>query len=210
VSSTWSCIEGPSPASSAPKRATGAASTSCARLSSGQRQGRLGPRLALPYEALDRLWKEVLLNQFHDILPGSSIAWVYAEAESAHTRIAAELETIISGAAQSLTQPAIREEVATALWALNTSPRPRREVALVPAALARLAPSSSQALSDGRRAAFVRVPASGAAALAPSPSESADVDVAPVWVERSDDEGGLRLDNGLVSVRLGRTARSSR
>ena len=161
------------------------------------------PGLPYPYEALDRLWKEVLLNQFHDILPGSSIAWVYAEAESAHTRIAAELETIISGAAQSLTQPAIREEVATALWALNTSPRPRREVALVPAALARLAPSSSQALSDGRRAAFVRVPASGAAALAPSPSESADVDVAPVWVERSDDEGGLRLDNGLVSVRLG-------
>ena len=33
-----------------------------------------------PYEALDRIWKTVLLHQFHDILPGSSIAWVHREA----------------------------------------------------------------------------------------------------------------------------------
>jgi alpha-mannosidase len=29
-----------------------------------------------PYEQLDRIWKTVLLHQFHDILPGSSIAWL--------------------------------------------------------------------------------------------------------------------------------------
>ncbi|MDX2111857.1 MAG: alpha-mannosidase [Verrucomicrobiota bacterium] len=29
--------------------------------------------------ALDRAWKLLLLNQFHDILPGSSIAWVYQD-----------------------------------------------------------------------------------------------------------------------------------
>lgn len=29
---------------------------------------------------LDKAWKLVLLNQFHDILPGSSIAWVYDDA----------------------------------------------------------------------------------------------------------------------------------
>ena len=34
-----------------------------------------------PREELDRLWKTLLLNQFHDILPGSSIDWVYEEAE---------------------------------------------------------------------------------------------------------------------------------
>ena len=33
-----------------------------------------------PYEELDRIWKTVLLHQFHDILPGSSIAWVHREA----------------------------------------------------------------------------------------------------------------------------------
>jgi alpha-mannosidase len=30
---------------------------------------------------LEKAWKAVLLNQFHDILPGSSIDWVYEEAE---------------------------------------------------------------------------------------------------------------------------------
>ncbi|HYM97090.1 MAG TPA: alpha-mannosidase [Candidatus Sulfotelmatobacter sp.] len=34
-----------------------------------------------PYEQLEALWKTVPLNQFHDILPGSSIDWVYEEAE---------------------------------------------------------------------------------------------------------------------------------
>lgn len=43
----------------------------------------------MPYELsrADALWKELLLHQFHDILPGSSIARVYAEAEAAHERI---------------------------------------------------------------------------------------------------------------------------
>jgi alpha-mannosidase len=40
----------------------------------------------------DDLWREVLTLQFHDIIPGSSIAWVHAEAEEAHARIAGELE----------------------------------------------------------------------------------------------------------------------
>jgi alpha-mannosidase len=34
-----------------------------------------------PRAELDSAWKRLLLNQFHDILPGSSIDWVYAEAE---------------------------------------------------------------------------------------------------------------------------------
>ncbi len=39
---------------------------------------------AYPYAELDRIWKEVLTHQFHDILPGTSIAWVHREAEQAH------------------------------------------------------------------------------------------------------------------------------
>ncbi|MFJ3421855.1 alpha-mannosidase [Streptomyces sp. NPDC086082] len=52
-----------------------------------------------PYEDLDRIWKTVLLHQFHDILPGSSIAWVHREARETYARLAAELNDII-GAAQ--------------------------------------------------------------------------------------------------------------
>ncbi|KIZ16945.1 alpha-mannosidase [Streptomyces natalensis] len=55
-----------------------------------------------PYAALDRLWKTVLLHQFHDILPGSSIAWVHREAERTYAAVAAELEEIIGAALGAL------------------------------------------------------------------------------------------------------------
>ncbi len=46
---------------------------------------------------LDDLWRDVLTQQFHDILPGSSIAWVHADAEAVFERVAAELEERIAG-----------------------------------------------------------------------------------------------------------------
>ncbi|MCW1100236.1 glycosyl hydrolase-related protein [Streptomyces sp. RS2] len=55
-----------------------------------------------PYENLDRIWKTVLLHQFHDILPGSSIAWVHREARETYARIATELEGIINDAQRAL------------------------------------------------------------------------------------------------------------
>ena len=55
-----------------------------------------------PYDRLDRLWKKLLLQQFHDILPGSSIAWVHREAVADHASIAAELEEIIGIALDAL------------------------------------------------------------------------------------------------------------
>ncbi|GAA0529915.1 alpha-mannosidase [Saccharopolyspora subtropica] len=55
-----------------------------------------------PHQALDRLWKQVLLHQFHDILPGSSIAWVHREAEATYARIATDCEAIIGDALQAL------------------------------------------------------------------------------------------------------------
>ncbi|MCU1425924.1 MAG: alpha-mannosidase, partial [Microbacteriaceae bacterium] len=56
-----------------------------------------------PYEALESAWKTVLLQQFHDILPGTSIAWVHREAEANYARIAGELESLIGTALASLT-----------------------------------------------------------------------------------------------------------
>jgi alpha-mannosidase len=51
-----------------------------------------------PYEVLDRIWKTVLLLQFHDILPGSSIAWVHREAEQTYVEVARELTEIVDRA----------------------------------------------------------------------------------------------------------------
>lgn len=56
-----------------------------------------------PYEDLERIWRRTLLLQFHDILPGSSIAWVHREAEADHERLAAELERIVQDAIRALT-----------------------------------------------------------------------------------------------------------
>ncbi|AMB17208.1 alpha-mannosidase [Microbacterium sp. XT11] len=56
-----------------------------------------------PYDDLERIWRRTLLLQFHDILPGSSIAWVHREAEADHERLAAELERIVQQAIRALT-----------------------------------------------------------------------------------------------------------
>ncbi|NYD78858.1 alpha-mannosidase [Arthrobacter cupressi] len=57
---------------------------------------------AYPAAELKKLWRLVLLQQFHDILPGSSIAWVHQDAERNYAAVARELEGIIAGAAKAL------------------------------------------------------------------------------------------------------------
>jgi alpha-mannosidase len=75
-----------------------------------------------PRAELDRLWKLLLLNQFHDILPGSSIRLVYEDAE----RDLAEVEARAG---------AIADEALKALGGgpVNTTGFPRREVVRDPA-----------------------------------------------------------------------------
>lgn len=55
-----------------------------------------------PHAALGQAWHTVLLQQFHDILPGSSIAWVHAEAERNYAEVARVLEELIETSARSL------------------------------------------------------------------------------------------------------------
>ncbi|MGV2919088.1 alpha-mannosidase [Streptomyces alfalfae] len=78
------------------------------------------PAYVYPYDTLDRLWKTVLLHQFHDILPGSSIAWVHREARETYERVLAELDEVTAAAVRSLGAggPAV----------LNASPYARDEV----------------------------------------------------------------------------------
>ncbi len=61
-------------------------------------------RAGRPYPAVElkRCWRTVLLLQFHDILPGSSISWVHSDAERDHADVAARLEAIIAGSLAAL------------------------------------------------------------------------------------------------------------
>jgi alpha-mannosidase len=51
-----------------------------------------------PRADLDEIWRELLLYQFHDIIPGSSITRVNREAVAGYTAMAARLEEYIAGA----------------------------------------------------------------------------------------------------------------
>ncbi|MGS2591207.1 alpha-mannosidase [Streptomyces hebeiensis] len=77
---------------------------------------------AYPYDALDRLWKTVLLHQFHDILPGSSIAWVHREARATYEAVRDELTGIVADAVAALTPG----DSAVGVW--NAAPYARRDV----------------------------------------------------------------------------------
>lgn len=43
---------------------------------------------------MDAMRKEALLYQFHDILPGSSISWVYEETDAAYAELFAKLDEL--------------------------------------------------------------------------------------------------------------------
>ena len=57
---------------------------------------------AYPQTALDILWKTVLLNQFHDIIPGSSIAEVYRDSAEDYAVIARDTGVLIAEATETL------------------------------------------------------------------------------------------------------------
>ncbi len=52
--------------------------------------------VAYPAQRLQEIWREVLLYQFHDILPGSSIKRVYDETTERYTLLSAEVEEMLS------------------------------------------------------------------------------------------------------------------
>lgn len=54
-------------------------------------------------EEMDKLWKEGLLYQFHDILPGSSIARVYEETNAAYAEMFAKIDRLAGAQGVSFT-----------------------------------------------------------------------------------------------------------
>lgn len=69
---------------------------------------------AYPYDELDAAWETVLLQQFHDILPGSSIGWVHREAERRYAEVLDLAERIIAQALRVVAGDGTRSLVANA------------------------------------------------------------------------------------------------
>ena len=113
---------------------------------------------------VDHLWKDVLTQQFHDILPGSSIAWVHADAEAVFAEVGAELEARIASL--------LADTVGPGRWLANPADAPIDEVVVLDAGTADDAGDHGQVLSDGRIAVRVSVPALGAAPFEPQPVDA--------------------------------------
>lgn len=75
-----------------------------------------------PHEMLQKAWQQTLLLQFHDILPGSSIAWVHREAEETYAQLAAQLNDSIRTSLTTLVGEGSRRLVA------NSGPLPHGAV----------------------------------------------------------------------------------
>lgn len=83
-----------------------------------------------PKDELDGVWKDTLLNQFHDILPGSSIAWVYRDAHAVSEKNLRVLANVEERALRAIFG---KSENAAAFVVLNSMSWDRQSVITLPA-----------------------------------------------------------------------------
>jgi alpha-mannosidase len=95
--------------------------------------GALAPRNADRGADLDELWKLLLLHQFHDIIPGSGIHWVYDDTARDHARILTECERLVDDALESLADNTDTDVDGQPVVVFNSLSHPRRELITVEA-----------------------------------------------------------------------------
>jgi len=153
---------------------------------------------AYPSAELEGHWRQVLLNQFHDIIPGSSIGRVYREAEAGYAAVLEGCRQLSDKAARTLLPKA--KGTATALNALSWA---RRALVELPAgALSASLPGGQalpvQTLSDGRTLAALDLPPMGAASIHLSAGRPAAAAPTPDGVTARATASGALLENGLL------------
>lgn len=159
-----------------------------------------------PIEQADGLWKTLLLHQFHDILPGSSIARVYVEANAAHEKLQAEAAGITADAAAALME---KKEGVTVFNSLSFD---RKALITLPEEYADGAAKADgtavpvQRTSEGVKA-LVSLPSCGAVSLYPKagkmPAEESSETVAEAqgaFLQKTEDS--FVMENSLVRARI--------
>lgn len=81
-----------------------------------------------PSAELERGWKKLLLNQFHDIVPGSSINWVYSDAARDHEQVISAAERLTVSATEAIAARVDSSGVDEPVVVFNALGHPRREV----------------------------------------------------------------------------------
>jgi alpha-mannosidase len=116
-----------------------------------------------PTETIDTTWKSLLLNQFHDILPGSSIAEVYVDTHRELTTVVETATSVRDAALAQLAGDAAAQDIANLLVA-NASLAPRALTFELPS----LAPDLGLTTADG---SAVRMQATATGTLVHEPEE---------------------------------------
>ena len=105
--------------------------------------------VSLPGAELDSAWKTLLLNQFHDIIPGSSIHWVYEDAHADYDAVRSVTDKIIGDSLGGIAARVAAEGAARPALVANTLPVARDEVVEVSGTLHRLgAPPCGWSVTD--------------------------------------------------------------
>ncbi|XP_074901723.1 alpha-mannosidase 2C1 isoform X1 [Buteo buteo] len=145
-----------------------------------------GSAFQYPASQLQRLWRLLLLNQFHDVLPGSCIQLVVEDALQYYTeirRVGARLqEEAVQSLCRELLQPKAGSTESTLV--LNTLPWERTEV------ISRTGPAGTETL------ALVTVPSMGYAIV-----REPLLPPQPVAVRKQED-GSIAMENGVIAVCL--------
>ena len=171
--------------------------TSMARNKRGNRKTELGlmdlellsvlaaPQLPYPAEALDSLWENTLLNQFHDILPGTAIHEVYEQTKKEYDAMA---ETISALSADRMQVLAPQGEGITVF---NTTGKTRSDIVV-------LENCTANALSDGKNTYPVQQTENGAVAFLPDLPPKGYKCFAPV--EAGSFENPLHIDGSTITT----------
>jgi alpha-mannosidase len=185
--------------------------------------------LATDYPAaeLDDAWRLVLLHQFHDMLPGSSIHWVHQDSQAAYARVKAIAGDIIERACGAIAGRVGGGTPSAGVVVFNAGSHARADlVELDPSSAGLLAVELSttgeaggfvaltagaddgprvpvQTLADGNLGFIASVPGCGWAGYHLAPAAAGDTPTqaaAPAVAGR--DGTGFELSNGLLSVRI--------
>lgn len=154
-------------------------------------------------EKADSLWKELLLNQFHDILPGSSMGRVYVEARKA----VGDVIQTANEQADAYMRQFVTKEKENAVTIFNSFGFERKAVVTIP-----------EAFADGAKTfegeeifvektpfgvkAWVTIPPCGAVALVPYKKQDGKQNVEKKAVSAEKSADGFVLENSQVRVKI--------
>jgi alpha-mannosidase len=119
---------------------------------------------AYPAEVINELWKRVLTNQFHDIIPGSSIAEVYQDSTPDYEDLISCAKELRAQAVDALAggQQASADRC---VLAVNTLDHPRTEVVELPDGV-----QGGQTVANGKALGIISAPSMGYAVAGPRPA----------------------------------------